>query len=181
MYNTDSKWYLQLSSAMYVCHCMGSLLPPPNRRRMYAQVCINDPDMQARVASRLAMADGLDKGILETIGQVMTTHNTYTAVEEFTHRDRAGEARPEDNPVLRLHKFLPEYEKFKLRLHVARNANPGTNNTPTAFEVAGIIIDRGTAEHRDFILHHWQEGLERFFERRASYDPLQYPLLFPHT
>ncbi|OWZ04999.1 LOW QUALITY PROTEIN: Helitron helicase [Phytophthora megakarya] len=50
----------------YVCHRMGSLLPPPNRRPMYAQVYINDPDMQARVASRMDMTDGLDKDILET-------------------------------------------------------------------------------------------------------------------
>ncbi|OWZ20555.1 Helitron helicase [Phytophthora megakarya] len=32
-------------------------------------------------------------------------------------------------------------------------------------EVVGIIIDR---------------GLERIFETRASYDPMQYPLLFPY-
>ncbi|OWZ09493.1 Helitron helicase [Phytophthora megakarya] len=166
----------------YVCHRMGSLLPPPNRRPMYAQVYINYPDMQARVASRMDMTDGLDKDILETIDQVMTTHNPYSqqfinarsllienagpeyqlAVEEFAHRDRADD------------------ENFKLRLHVARNSNPGTNNTPTASEVAGIIIDRGAAEHRDIILHPWQGGLERIFETRARDDPLQYHLLFPY-
>ncbi|OWZ20579.1 Helitron helicase [Phytophthora megakarya] len=57
---------------------MGSLLPPPNRRPMYAQVYISDPDMQAHVASRMDMTDGLDKNILETIDQVMTTHNPYS-------------------------------------------------------------------------------------------------------
>ncbi|OWZ20556.1 LOW QUALITY PROTEIN: Helitron helicase [Phytophthora megakarya] len=122
----------------YVCHHMESLLPPPNRRPMYAQVYINDPDRQARVASRMGMTDGLDKDILETIDQVMTTHNPYihkrsslliesagpeyqAAVEEFARGDRAGEARPEDNPELLLHEFLPEDENFKLRLHMARN------------------------------------------------------------
>ncbi|OWY95143.1 Helitron helicase, partial [Phytophthora megakarya] len=129
---------------------------------MYAQVYINDPDMQARVASRMDMTDGFDKDIPETTDQVMATHNPLrrtkyqAAVEVFAHRDRAGEARPEDNPELRLHEFLPEDENFKLRLHVARNSNPGTNNTPTASEVAGIIIDRRAAEHRDIILHPWQ-------------------------
>ncbi|OWY99198.1 LOW QUALITY PROTEIN: Helitron helicase [Phytophthora megakarya] len=62
-----------------VCdHRMGSLLPPPNRRPMYAQVYINDPDIQARVASQMDMTDGLDKDILETIDQVMITHNSYS-------------------------------------------------------------------------------------------------------
>ncbi|OWY94101.1 Helitron helicase, partial [Phytophthora megakarya] len=118
----------------------------------FAQVYINDPDMQARVASRMDMTDGLDKDILETIDQVMTTHNPYSqqfmnarnllnesagpeyqaAVEEFARRDQAGEARPEDNSEL------------------------------------------------DIILHPWQVGLERIFETRASYDQLQYPLLFPY-
>ncbi|OWY98047.1 Helitron helicase [Phytophthora megakarya] len=121
------------------------------------------------------MTDGLDKHILETIDQVMTTHNPYSqqfmnarnmliesagpeyqaAVEEFAHRDGAGEARPEDKPELRLHEFLPEDDNFKLHLHVARNSNPGTNNTPTASDVAGIIIDRDKGE-------------------------LRYPLLFPY-
>ncbi|OWZ22796.1 Helitron helicase [Phytophthora megakarya] len=76
---------------------------------MHAQVYINDPDMQARVASRMNMRDG-DKDILKTIDQVMTAHNPYSqqfmnarrlliesagleyqaAVEEFGHRDRSG-------------------------------------------------------------------------------------------
>ncbi|OWZ00842.1 Helitron helicase [Phytophthora megakarya] len=96
------------------------LHPTDDKCTMYAQVYINDPDMQARVASRMDMTDGLDKDILETIDQVMTTHNPYSqqfmnarslliesagpeyqaAVEEFAPRDRAGEAKPEDNPEL---------------------------------------------------------------------------------
>ncbi|OWZ06009.1 LOW QUALITY PROTEIN: Helitron helicase [Phytophthora megakarya] len=32
----------------------------------------------------------------------------------------------------------------------------------------------------DIMLHPWQGGLERIFETRASYDPLQYPLLLPY-
>ncbi|OWZ19452.1 Helitron helicase [Phytophthora megakarya] len=116
----------------YVCHRMGSLLSPPNRRPMYAQVYIDDPDIQARVASRMDMTDGFDKDILETIDQVMTTHNPHSqqfmnarrlliesagpeyqaAVEEFARCNRAGEARPEDNPDLRLHEFLPGDENL---------------------------------------------------------------------
>ncbi|OWY96672.1 LOW QUALITY PROTEIN: Helitron helicase [Phytophthora megakarya] len=119
-YNTESKWCLPLSSARYVCHRMGSLLSPPNRRSIYEQVYMNDQDMQARVASRMDMTDGLEKDVLETIDQVMTTHNPHSqqfmnarrlliesagpeyqaAVKEIARRDRAGEARPEDNPSL---------------------------------------------------------------------------------
>ncbi|OWZ02212.1 Helitron helicase [Phytophthora megakarya] len=168
-YNTELKWCLQLSSVR-VC------VPPHKISTISTQPTTNAcANMQARVANRMDMTDGLDKDILETIDQVRTTHNPYSqqimnarnlliesagpeyqaAVEEFARRDRAGEARPEDNPELRLHEFLPEDENFKLRLHVARNSNPGTNNNPTSSEVAGIIIDRGAAEHKDIILHSW--------------------------
>ncbi|POM62084.1 LOW QUALITY PROTEIN: Helitron helicase-like protein [Phytophthora palmivora] len=50
-----------------VCHLMGALLPPLNRRPMFAQVYINDPNMEARVASRMGMTDGLNPAILEKI------------------------------------------------------------------------------------------------------------------
>ncbi|POM75019.1 LOW QUALITY PROTEIN: Helitron helicase-like protein, partial [Phytophthora palmivora] len=78
-----------------VCHRMGALLPPLNRRPMFAQVYINDPDMEARVASRMGMTDGLDPAILEKIDQVMTAHNGYT--QQFLNArrlliDRAGPA-----------------------------------------------------------------------------------------
>ncbi|POM80136.1 Helitron helicase-like protein [Phytophthora palmivora] len=241
-----------------VCHRMGALLPPLNRRPMFAQVYINDPDMEARVASRMGMTEGLDPAILEKIDQAMTAHNGYTQqflnarrilldrrtkqpwnarpgdnpalrLNEFLPRDEdlrlrlhvarnanpgtynvptafevaaiiidraaaehvasviacerqlvAGEARPGDNPALRLNEFLPRDEDLRLRLHVARNANPGTYNVPTAFEVAAIIIDRAAAEHRDIILNTHQGGFKRIFETSESYDPLQYPLLFPY-
>ncbi|POM73386.1 LOW QUALITY PROTEIN: Helitron helicase-like protein [Phytophthora palmivora] len=179
---------------------MGALLPPLNRRPMFAQVYINDPDMEARVASRMGMTDGLDPAILEKIDQVMTAHNGYTqqflnarrilidragpayqaAVEQFARELVTGEARPGDNPALRLNEFLPRDEDLRLRLHVARNANPGTHNVPTASEVAAIIIDRAAAEHRDIILNTRQGGFKRIYETSESYDPLQYPLLFPY-
>ncbi|POM75052.1 LOW QUALITY PROTEIN: Helitron helicase-like protein [Phytophthora palmivora] len=131
-----------------VCHRMGALLPPLTRRPMFfAQVYINDPDMEARVASRMVMTDGLVPG---------------------------------DNPALRHNEFFPRDEDLRLRLHVARNANPGTHNTPTASEVAAIIIDRAAAEHRDIILNTRQGGFKRIYETSESYDPLQYPLLFPY-
>ncbi|POM62083.1 Helitron helicase-like protein [Phytophthora palmivora] len=123
----------------------------------------------------------------------MTAHNGYTtnfddragpayqiAVEQFARQLVAGEARPSDNPALRLNEFLPRDEILRLRLHVVRNASPGTHNVPTATEVAAIIIDRAAAEHRDIILNTRQGGFKRIYEASESYNPLQYPLLFPY-
>ncbi|POM77531.1 Helitron helicase-like protein, partial [Phytophthora palmivora] len=150
---------------------------------MFAQVCINDPDMEARVASRMGMTDELDPAILEKSTRILIDRAGpayQAAVEQFARQLVAGEARPGDNPALRLNEFLPRDEDLRLRLHVARNANPGTHNVPTASEVAAIIIDRAAAEHRDIILNTRQGGIKRIFETSESYDPLQYPLLFPY-
>ncbi|POM61843.1 Helitron helicase-like protein, partial [Phytophthora palmivora] len=140
-----------------VCHRMGALLPPLNRRPMFAQVYINDPDMEARVASRMGMTDGLDPAILEKIDQVMTAHNGYTQQFLNAHRiliDRAGPA------------YQAAVEQFARQL-VAGEARPGDNPALPA------------AEHRDIILNTRQGGFKRIYETSESYDPLQYPLMFP--
>ncbi|OWY96819.1 Helitron helicase [Phytophthora megakarya] len=137
-----------------VCHRMGSLLTSPNRRNMFAQVYINDPDMATRVESRMGMTDGLDREILKTIDHVMETHNEYARFLTLTiswRRVDAGESTKE-NPALRLNDFLPENEDLRLRLHVTRHANPETHNTPTACEIAAIVIDQGAAFYRDILL-----------------------------
>ncbi|POM70617.1 Helitron helicase-like protein [Phytophthora palmivora] len=156
-----------------VCHRLGSLIPPSNRRAMYAQVYINDPDMDARVVSRMGMTDGLDQNIIETTDQVMTTSNEYTqgflnarnlliaragqnyqdALTEYERRLESGEATPQDNPALHLSEFLRNDDDLRLRLHVTRNALPWNSQHPTASEVAAIVIDRSAAEHRDHTEH----------------------------
>ncbi|OWZ09158.1 Helitron helicase [Phytophthora megakarya] len=146
------------------CHRMGSLLTSSNRRNTFAQVHINDPDMTARVESRMIMTDGLDVRILETIDHVMVTHNDDIMVQqagdryqealvEYSRRVDAVESS-ENNPALRLNDFLPKNIDLRLRLHVTRHSIAGTHNTPTASEIAAISS--------------------------SSYDPLQHPLPSPY-
>ncbi|OWZ15002.1 Helitron helicase [Phytophthora megakarya] len=153
--------------------------------------------MAARVESRMGMTDGLDLRILEMIDHVMVTHNEYArffnardimvqqagdhyqeALVEYRRRVDEGEST-ENNPALRLNDFLPENVDLRLRLHVTRQANPGTHNTPTASEVAAIVIDQGAALHSDILLTTRGGGFRCIFESSSSYDPLQYPLRFP--
>ncbi|OWZ11781.1 Helitron helicase [Phytophthora megakarya] len=110
------------------------------------------------------MTGGLDQRILETIDHVMVTHN-----------ERIG-GRSQSCVAVN----LPENVDLMLRLHVTRHANPGTHNTPTASEVAAIVIDQGAALHRDIVLITRGAGFRRIFESSSSYDPLQYPLLFAY-
>ncbi|POM57707.1 Helitron helicase-like protein [Phytophthora palmivora] len=133
--------------------------------------------MDARVVS-MGMTDGLDQNIIETIDLVMTTNNEYT--QGYERLLESGEATPQDNLALRLREFLRNDDDLRLRLHVTRNAHPGTRNTATASEVAAIVIDRSAAEHGDVILNTRSGGFKRIFETSESYDPLQSPILFPY-
>jgi hypothetical protein len=45
--------------------------------------------------------------------------------------------------------------------------------------VAAILLDNTGAEW-DIILHQWGGGLQRIFDRQPAYDPLHFPLPFPH-
>lgn len=130
-----------------VCHRVGSLLPPRYGRARFAQVYINDSDMEARVACRMQITDVLDPAILRKIDQVTAVHNEYTqqvlnarsrlvrragpeyeaALEELERRRAAAEDILEDDLVLRLQDYIPPDDDFRLRLHVAWNANPGTH------------------------------------------------------
>ncbi|OWZ09382.1 Helitron helicase [Phytophthora megakarya] len=60
-----------------VCHRMGSFLPPPGGNPMFAQICINDPDSAARVASRIRMTDGL------SADTALTPNSSYTYAESL--------------------------------------------------------------------------------------------------
>ncbi|OWY93284.1 Helitron helicase [Phytophthora megakarya] len=68
----------------------------------------------------------------------------------------------------------------ELRLQVGHGTNLGTHNTPTASEVAAVIIDANAAQSRDIVLYTRQGGFNRIYETNLHYDPLQYPLLHPY-
>ncbi|POM78915.1 LOW QUALITY PROTEIN: Helitron helicase-like protein [Phytophthora palmivora] len=172
-----------------VCHQMGSLIPPP-------PIYISNPDSAARMASRIRMTDGLSAEILSDIDEVMEQNNPYA--QQFLHAreiliersrpalemaraDRAQRQENEGKQEEDVHDSLidPEVECI-LRLHVGQETNPGTHNTPTASEVAAIIIDANAAQPRDIILYARQGGFNRIYETNPHYDPLQYPLLHPY-
>ena len=52
-------------------------------------------------------------------------------------------------------------------------------NRPLSDEVAVQMLN-DTTNNRDIVLHYRDGGLKHISELHRSYDPLQYPLLFPH-
>ena len=52
-------------------------------------------------------------------------------------------------------------------------------NSPVSDEIA-VLMPNDNMSNRDVVLHYRDGGLRHISELHRSYDPLQYPLLFPH-
>jgi hypothetical protein len=156
-------------------HYLGSLLPYIDARTQqptppkFAQIYIVDPDMEQRALRRRDIFSGLDPVALGDIEAVMAEHNPF--VQQFiTCGEIMRERRARGEEIV----------DVRFRLHADRT-QPGTHNLPTVSEVAVTMVDDGNlAQPRDIILYARDHTLMRLYETHASYDPLQYPLLFPH-
>ena len=51
-------------------------------------------------------------------------------------------------------------------------------NNPLSDEI-GVLMPNDAANNRDIVLHYRDGGLKHISELHRSYDPMQYPLLFP--
>src|SRR6266498_3386051 len=70
---------------------------------------------------------------------------------------------------------------FKLYIHNTHGKDMRQYNQPTAPEVATIILDdEEIPKERDIVVHRKEGKLEHMSELHGTYDPLQYPLLFPY-
>ena len=52
-------------------------------------------------------------------------------------------------------------------------------NSPVSDEIA-VLMPNDNVNNRDIVLHYRDGGLRHISEIHRGYDPLQYPLLFPH-
>ena len=70
---------------------------------------------------------------------------------------------------------------IKLHIHNTHGKDMRQYNQPTASEVAAIILDDNESpKNRDVIVKRKQGALVHMSELHGTYDPLQYPLLFPY-
>ena len=71
---------------------------------------------------------------------------------------------------------------ISMLIHGDRTRDPRRYNTPTAADVAAIMIGDGhdlNPSNRDILLRLRDGDLQRISELHPSYDPLHYVLLFP--
>lgn len=146
-----------------MCHRMGSLLPPgDNQIPSFAQIYIMDPCLDNRSARRCDIMDGLNLSVVQIIERAMASHNPYAKAYSSVGLEINS------NP-----------DVIGLRIFESVNTDLRRYNSPTSSEVAAIIVGDLEDKPRDLIVYKKKGGMVRVFDTGPSYDPLQYPLLFP--
>ncbi|XP_077232073.1 uncharacterized protein LOC143866284 [Tasmannia lanceolata] len=163
-----SPYSFRISGSNY--HKIGSLLPNPNCKPMFAQlyVCVTDDEATNRMDA-VHINNGrfsINEDVVAGLRQMLDTTNPY--VQTFRYgRD-----------------FLANGVAVDMRIRIIEQRSRDTRqyNLPTASEVAALMVGDGSeiVERRDIILCTNDGFLQRINECHPAYMPLQYPLLFPY-
>ncbi|CAG8582983.1 4231_t:CDS:2, partial [Acaulospora morrowiae] len=122
----------------------------------------------AKIDENVTCHHGLAEGTLKALQQMLHTVNPYAQV----FRQASMMLQIDDKQELRM----------VISPTTIAGRDPHCYNTPTAAEVAIIMVGDGEGEpgHRDIVVHTNAEGqLQRISEIHKSYMPLHYVLLFP--
>jgi hypothetical protein len=148
-----------------VYHTIGSLLPD-NDMHKYMQIYFLDSTSE-ETATRMNIHTGLKASILQSVQSELHANNYW--VNTFrTARDVILAERNDELAIIINEDNRPPGEH-------RRRYNKQISN-----EVAVIMPDDTRGSNRDIVVKFRSGGLQRINELNHSYDPLQYPILFPH-
>ncbi|CAB3250600.1 unnamed protein product [Arctia plantaginis] len=143
-----------------VYHLIGNLLPAEGAQPEFLQIYFVSHADQVSLRSNLNPT--LQIYLIDALQTYLNDHNMY--IQSFKYN---LENRPTND--------------FKLIIHAdvkPPNEHRGRYNAPIVDEVAVLLIDEDKGP-RDIVLNARDGRLQRVSEIHRSYDPLQYPLLFP--
>ena len=163
---TNGVYTFRVQGQMHHLMSQG-LLPQQDDRPTYGQIYFHESGQQANERHRLM--NDLPLNLLTALAHILENHNPFVHLYRL-----ANEVMTDDS--------APKILRFK---QSSRNYNAGTHNRPTATEVAAIIdindlSDEGGNIDRHVILHSRSTGLQRISTTDGHFDPLSYPLFFPH-
>ncbi|XP_074282767.1 uncharacterized protein LOC141607310 [Silene latifolia] len=153
-----------------VLHHMGTLLPEDGAQPSYAQLYVYDTaseiSLRKKAVARREDNPTLDHDILTKLKDMLDEFNPLAKTFRM-----AKERIKEDENI-----------RLSVKLLGTRKPNDRIYNTPTASEIAALIIHDNSTESRgkDIVVHHRSRGLQAISELHSSYMALQYPLLFPY-
>ena len=149
-----------------VYHLIGSMVPTASESPKFAQIYFID-NRESEVAARCAIVDGLRPDIVASINELLINENR--CVEIFKLAKEVFEQQ--DSPT-------------NIKIVINENKRPSGEhsrryNSPVSDKIA-VLMPNDNMSNRDVVLHYRDGGLRHISELHRSYDPLQYPLLFPH-
>ncbi|KAL5575312.1 hypothetical protein UlMin_017011 [Ulmus minor] len=143
-----------------IYHYINELLPS-NNIPSYLQLYFYDTEHE--IENRIQVSSKLSSNIITRILNILQV-NPYST-------------------FFRLLKDIPDLKNHKIHLRSDPGLDQRVYNIPSASQVAAILLDDDpSTEHktRDIIVHShfgFKHKVQYYF---GCYDPLQYPLLFPH-
>lgn len=146
-----------------VYHRIGSLFPASGNTHQFLQIYfISDAD---QISLRSNIVPNLIIEVISILKNVLNENNNLIKDFKYNLENRS----------------LCDREDLKLIIHADRvpvNQHRGRYNAPTTNEVAVLLVDDDKGS-RDIVLNCRDGRLQRVSELHRSYDPLQYPLMFP--
>ena len=164
---------LRIHGEMY--HRIDSLLPKETTPK-FLQLYFYETDNE--LANRQNAISNLNQKIIEDLMKVMRKYNIWLKELKNAKETIEEQIGPDNcNDVeFRIKDFNAERNKKNKENH------PGRYNTPTSSDIAVVIPHDEEATNRDIIIRYRStgQGLRRINQFHRCYDPLAYPLLFPH-
>ena len=148
-----------------VYHLIGSIVPVEGEFPKFAQIYFID-NQDSEVATRCVIVDGLKPDIIRGINRLL--HESHHYVEVFKVKNEIFEQET-----------VPTNVKVVINEAKRPEEHSRRYNRPLSDKM-GILMLNDATNNRDIVLYYRDGSLKRISELYQSYDPLQYPLLFPN-
>ena len=146
-----------------IYHRIGSLCPENNEKAKFAQIYFVGNE-EEEISLRQSALPGLTPGTVVDLQRMLHSHNSYVRSLKMAHEILDGNEKE--------YKIVLDAEKRPTGEHERRF------NAPSCNEVAVLMVGEESGK-RDVVVQYRDSRLQKIWDIHRSYDPLQYPLLFP--
>ncbi|KAL8624599.1 hypothetical protein ACOMHN_045134 [Nucella lapillus] len=146
-----------------VYHRLGSILPDVESSHSFLQIYFMG-DSGQEALRRCTVAPGVRNNMVLGLQHMLHEHNAYVKVFKSAL----------DKMALPNHRVVIHPDLAPSHQH------PGRFNAPVVGDVAVIMMDGYQGSNRDIVLEERNSSIQRIKESHRSYDPLQYPVMFPY-
>ena len=143
-------------------HLIGSLLPVT--RQVLNSVKYIHQSADAQLDTRMTVYSSVNHVMLRELQSILHSMNPF--VQQFKS---AGEATASGNEL-----------ELIIRADIGDVDRRRYNLPNAAGEVAALLPGEPIAAPQDIVIQHRSNQLQRIAESNAAYDPLHFPLMFPH-